>query len=77
MLLDEKGGLMPETTVGAVAKAFLELLKLIKELVPDEYEKFEKEWKKDEKQFTKAWKAGDINVINQLFDKYWNMLQEV
>ncbi len=62
--------------VGEVAKAFLELLKIIKEIIPDEAEKFEKEWKKDEHIFTKAWKTGDVDTLNMLFDKYWALLQK-
>lgn len=62
--------------IGTVAKALLELIKIAKEIFPDEAEKMKKEWAKDEKKFTKAWKKGDIDTLNMLFDKYWNLLQE-
>lgn len=62
--------------VGEAAKAFLELLKIIKEIIPDEAEKFEKEWRKDEQIFTKAWKNRDADTLNMLFDKYWALLQK-
>jgi len=68
---------MPESTVGAVAKAFVELIGLIKELKPTEYEKLKKELEDDQKKIGKAWKEGDLDTVNLLFDKYYKWLFEI
>ena len=62
--------------VGMVAKAFIELIKLIKELKPTEFEKIKKELENDQKKLGKAWKENDWNTVNFIFDKYYNWLFE-
>jgi len=60
--------------VGEVAKLILELIKIGKELFPDEVEKFEKEWKNDQKEFQEAFCDRDVDSLNRLLDKYYNLL---
>lgn len=62
---------------GTIAKLILELIKIGKELFPDEIEKFEKEWKDDQQEFQKAFREHDVNTLNRLYDKYWNMLSNL
>ena len=57
--------------IGIIIEAFLELLKLLKK---DKSEEFKKEWAKDEPEFIKAWKTGNVAILNSLFDKYYRML---
>jgi hypothetical protein len=63
--------------IGDIAKVLLEVIGLIKELKPTEFEKLEKEWKDDQQKFMEAWKTGDVNTINFIIDKYRNILFEV
>ena len=63
--------------VGTIAKLILELIKIGKELFPDEIEKFEKEWKSDQQEFQKAFRDRDVDTINRLYDKYWNLLSSL
>ena len=63
--------------VGEVAKLILELIKIGKELFPDEIEKFQKEWKDDQQEFQKAYRDRDVDTLNRLFDKYWNLLSSL
>ena len=63
--------------VGTIAKLILELIKIGKELFPDEIEKFEKEWKSDQQEFQKAFRDRDADTINRLYDKYWGILSNL
>lgn len=60
--------------IAIIAKAFMELIELIKELKPTEFEKIEKELKNDHKKLAKAWKENDLDTVNLLFDKYYEWL---
>jgi len=57
--------------IGLAIEAFLELIKLLKK---DKANEFKKEWAKDEAKFIEAWKAGNVAVLDELFAKYWRML---
>lgn len=63
--------------VGEVAKLILEMIKIGKELFPDEVEKIQKEFKADEQEFQKAYRDRDVDTLNRLFDKYWNLLSSL
>lgn len=63
--------------VGEVSKLILELIKIGKELFPDEMERFTKEWKGDQQEFQKAFRDRDVDTLNRLFDKYWNLLSNL
>lgn len=63
--------------VGEVSKLILELIKIGKELFPDEIEKFKKEWESDQQEFQKAYRDRDVDTLNRLFDKYWNLLSSL
>ena len=63
--------------VGDVSKLIMELIKIGKELFPDAVERFEKEWKDDQQEFQKAYRDSDVDTLNRLFDKYWNLLSSL
>ena len=63
--------------IGDIAKLILELIKIGKELFPDEVEKFEKEWKDDQKEFQTAFRDRDAVALNRLLDKYHNLLSSL
>lgn len=56
-----------------ILTAFLVLVDLLKK---DPKNEFKKAWGEDEQIFIKAWKEGDVDTINHLFDKYYQLLQE-
>ena len=60
--------------VGEVSKLIMEVIKIGKELFPDEVERFEKEWKNDRQTFQKAYREKDVSTLNLLVDKYWSLL---
>ena len=59
--------------IALILEAFLTLVDLLKK---DPKNEFTKEWEKDEQVFIKAWKEGDADTINHLFDKYYDILQK-
>ena len=63
--------------VGEVSKLILEVIKIGKELFPDEVEKLEKEWKNDQQTFQKAYREKDVPTLNLLLDKYWSLLSSL
>ena len=63
--------------IGEIAKVLLEIIGLIKELRPTEFEKLEKEWKENQQKFMEAWKTGDADAVNFILDKYHAILFEV
>lgn len=63
--------------VGEVSKLILEIIKMGKELFPDEVEKFQKEWKNDRQTFQKAFREKDVPTLNLLVDKYWDLLSSL
>ena len=63
--------------IGDIAKLLLEVIGIIKDLKPTEWEKLEKEWKDDQQKFMEAWKSGDVDTINFILDKYRNILFQI
>ena len=63
--------------IGEIAKVLLEIIGLIKELKPTEFEKLEKDWRNDQTKFMEAWKTGDADTLNFILDKYHTILFQI